>query len=184
MEILSLAIPGVRLVKPKRLGDERGWFAEVFREDFLAQAGIDDRFIQDNQSFSEKRGTVRGLHYQEEPFAQAKLVRALAGSILDIAVDIRRSSPTFGEHIAVRLDASTCDQLFLPAGVAHGFCTLEPNTMIAYKVSAPYSARHDRGYRWDDPQLAIDWPVSAEDAILSDKDRRAPLLSEHASPFA
>lgn len=184
MDIIALDIPDVRLVKPLRRGDERGWFAEIFREDLFKNAGIDAHFIQDNQSFSQKAGTIRGLHYQEPPFAQAKLVRVLAGAILDVAVDIRRRSPSYGRHVSARLDASNCEQLFVPIGFAHGFCTLEPDTMVAYKVSALYSREHERGYRWNDSRLAIPWPVSAADAVVSDKDRQAPLLGDRPPSFA
>jgi dTDP-4-dehydrorhamnose 3,5-epimerase len=177
LQVTSLALSGLRLVTVKRHGDARGWFAETFRDDVLTKAGVSGPWVQENQSFSAAKGTVRGLHFQLAPFAQAKLVRVLQGSILDVVVDIRRSSPTFGRHVAVRLDAETGAQLFVPEGYAHGFCTLEPDTMLSYKVSAYYSAAHDRGLRWDDPALAIDWPVVAENAIVSDKDKSAPALS-------
>ncbi|WP_284212163.1 dTDP-4-dehydrorhamnose 3,5-epimerase, partial [Methylobacterium brachythecii] len=134
MRVIETAIPEVKRVVPKRHGDDRGWFSEVFRADRLAEAGIDSVFVQDNQSFSVPAGTLRGLHFQTPPAAQAKLVRVLAGAILDVAVDIRRGSPTFGRYVAVRLDAENGEQLFVPHGFAHGFCTLEPNTMVAYKV--------------------------------------------------
>jgi dTDP-4-dehydrorhamnose 3,5-epimerase len=139
--------------------------------------------VQDNQSFSAQQGTVRGLHYQLPPFAQAKLVRAVSGRLLDVAVDIRRSSPTFGQAVAVELSAAGGEQLFIPAGFAHGFCTLEPDTSLAYKVDAYYSAAHDRGIRWNDPALRIDWPVSEAEAMLSDKDRKQPFLSDVTDLF-
>ncbi|WP_375408998.1 dTDP-4-dehydrorhamnose 3,5-epimerase, partial [uncultured Methylobacterium sp.] len=178
MRVIETEIPAVKRVVPVRHGDARGWFSETFRADLLAASGIANDFVQDNQSFSVPKGTIRGLHFQLRPAAQAKLVRVLAGSILDVAVDLRRGSPSFGRHVAVRLDAAGGEQLFVPAGFAHGFCTLEPDTMIAYKVDAYYSREHDRAIAWDDPDLAIDWPVTPAEAQLSDKDRAAPRLSE------
>lgn len=178
MQVIETEIPAVKRVVPKRFGDDRGWFSETYRVDVLAAAGIADHLVQDNQSFSAETGTVRGLHFQISPAAQAKLVRALAGAILDVAVDLRRASPTYGRHVAVRLDAAGGEQLYVPAGFAHGFCTLEPNTMVAYKVSAYYSREHDRNLLWNDPDLAIAWPVAAGEAVLSDKDRIAPRLGD------
>lgn len=178
MRVIETEIPAVKRVVPIRHGDARGWFSETFRADLLAASGIANGFVQDNQSFSVPKGTIRGLHFQLRPVAQAKLVRVLAGSILDVAVDLRRGSPTFGRHVAVRLDAAQGEQLFVPAGFAHGFCTLEPDTMIAYKVDAYYSREHDRAIAWDDPDLAIDWPVTPAEAQLSDKDRAAPRLAD------
>ena len=178
MRVFETEIPAVKRVVPVRHGDARGWFSETFRADLLAANGISNGFVQDNQSFSVPKGTIRGLHFQLKPAAQAKLVRVLAGSILDVAVDLRRGSPSFGRHVAVRLDAAEGEQLFVPAGFAHGFCTLEPDTMIAYKVDAYYSREHDRAIAWDDPDLAIDWPVTSAEAQLSDKDRAAPRLAD------
>jgi len=183
MKVFDQAIPAVKLVCPTRFGDDRGWFSETYRADTLAAAGVMDALVQDNQSFSAQVGTVRGLHFQVAPFAQAKLVRVLQGAILDVAVDLRRSSPTYGQHVAVRLDAEKGEQLFVPVGFAHGFCTLEPDTMIAYKVSAYYSRDCDRGVRWDEPAFGIDWPVTAATAVLSDKDRVAPLLVDLGPAF-
>ncbi len=183
MDITPLDLPGVMLVRVRPHGDARGWFAETWREDAMAEAGIPS-FVQDNQSFSAKAGTVRGLHYQLPPSAQAKLVRAVAGRALDVAVDLRTSSPTFGQHIAVELDAGTGDQLFIPEGFAHGFCTLTDATMLSYKVSRYYSKAHDRSLLWHDESLAIRWPVSVSEAIVSDKDRTAPRLADIGAPFA
>lgn len=183
MRIEETTLPGVRLLTPRRFGDERGWFSETWSRRTLAAAGIDHDFVQDNQSLSRPAGTVRGLHFQLAPFAQVKLVRVVRGAILDVAVDLRRGSPTYGRSVAVRLDAENGAQLYVPVGFAHGFCTLEPDSEVFYKVSAPYSAAHDRGLAWDDPALAIDWPVSAEQAILSDKDRRQPKLADLDPPF-
>ena len=183
MRVIETEIPAVKRVVPTRHGDARGWFAETFRADLLSEHGITDHFVQDNQSFSAAKGTLRGLHFQTPPAAQGKLVRVLAGAILDVAVDIRRDSPTYGRYVAERLDAETGDQLYIPAGFAHGFCTLEPDTMIAYKVSAYYSRENDRGILWNDPALAIAWPVADGEAVLSDKDRSAPRLSEIGPQF-
>jgi dTDP-4-dehydrorhamnose 3,5-epimerase len=183
MRIVPTAIPDVLLIVPDRFGDARGWFSETYRADALADAGVKDAFVQDNQSFSSLPGTVRGLHFQAPPAAQAKLVRVLAGAIYDVAVDLRRSSPTFGHHVALRLDAAAGEQLFVPVGFAHGFCTLEPDTMVAYKVTSYYRAELDRGLLWSDPALGVPWPVSAGDATLSAKDAAAPRLAELETPF-
>jgi dTDP-4-dehydrorhamnose 3,5-epimerase len=178
VSIVSLALPEVRLIVPDRFLDERGFFSETYSRRALVEAGIADEFVQDNHSLSVPVGTVRGLHYQLPPFAQAKLVRVTRGAALDVAVDLRRGSPTFGRHVATTLSAAKWNQLLVPVGFAHGFCTLEPDTEIVYKVTAYYSRGHDRGIRWDDPELGIDWPVTAGAAILSDKDRALPLMAE------
>ncbi|KQP07844.1 dTDP-4-dehydrorhamnose 3,5-epimerase [Methylobacterium sp. Leaf99] len=179
MRVIETEIAAVKRVVPKRFGDERGWFSETYRADVLAAGGIDDVFIQDNQSFSAPQGTVRGLHFQRRPMAQAKLIRVLSGAILDVAVDLRRESPTYGRHVAVRLDAQNSEQLYVPIGFGHGFCTLVPDTMVAYKVAGGiYSPEHDGGLLWNDPDLGIDWPVGEADAHLSAKDRIAPRLAE------
>lgn len=151
---------------------------ETYNRKAFVVAGIADEFVQDNLSLSTEAGTIRGLHFQSAPFAQAKLVRVARGRILDVAVDLRRSSPTFGHHVAAELSGENRLQLLVPVGFAHGFCTLEPNTEVAYKVTAHYSAAHDHGLAWDDPALGIDWPVEAARAILSDKDTRHPRLPE------
>jgi len=174
----ALKIDGLMLFTPVRHGDARGWFSETWRQDVWAEAGIGVDFVQDNESFSAAKGTIRGLHFQLAPAAQAKLVRVVRGSILDVAVDIRPGSSTFGQHIAVELSAAEGQQLFIPAGFAHGFCTLEADTHIAYKVSAYYSPEHDRGIRWNDPDLAINWPVNEDEATLSEKDRGQKSLKE------
>lgn len=183
MQIEALKIPDVLLIKPVIFGDDRGWFMETFRQDALENAGVKGTFCQDNQSFSAGKGTVRGLHFQLEPFAQGKLVRALSGAILDVAVDLRKSSPTFGQYVAARLDAKAGHQLWVPPGFAHGFCTLEPDTMVVYKVTNYYSREHDRSLAWNDPELAIEWPVGADEAILSDKDKVAPRLADLGPAF-
>jgi dTDP-4-dehydrorhamnose 3,5-epimerase len=183
VDVIDTAIPAVKRIVPKRLGDARGWFSEIFRSDVLERAGITTAFVQDNQSFSAPQGTVRGLHFQIPPQPQAKLIRVLQGAILDVAVDIRSHSPTYGQHVAVRLDAENGEQLFIPHGFAHGFCTLTPDVMVAYKVDSYYSPAHDRAIRWNDPGLAIAWPFDEAGAILSDKDRKAPCLKDAGPLF-
>lgn len=183
IEIEETAIPGIRIVKPRRLGDARGWFSETFNRRVLAEVGIDIDFIQDNESLSAVPGTIRGLHFQTPDFAQTKLVRVLTGSIFDVAVDIRRGSPTFGAHVAVELSAENGKQLLVPRGFAHGFCTRVPDTRVFYKVDAYYSQAHDAGILWNDPALAIDWPVTSGKAALSEKDARLPRLADFDTPF-
>jgi len=173
---------GVLLIRPKRFGDERGYFAETYHADKWLAAGVDATFVQDNESLSAAAGTVRALHYQLPPFAQAKLVRCLSGRILDVAVDIRRSSPTFGQAFAAELTAAG-EQMYVPPGFAHGFSTLEPDTRVAYKVSAVYDPASERGIRWNDPALAIDWQVDASSATLNARDREHPLLADQADLF-
>lgn len=169
--------PGIFSIRPRQVVDERGLFAEVFRQDvFEAQIGP-YTFVQDNLSCSTRAGTVRGLHFQRHPMAQGKLVRCLKGSILDVAVDIRRGSPSFGRHVSYVLSAGTGEQLWIPPGFAHGFSTLEDDTEIAYKVSAYYSAADDRGIAFDDPNLGIDWRLDGREPILSEKDRTHPPLA-------
>jgi dTDP-4-dehydrorhamnose 3,5-epimerase len=176
-------LPGVIVITPKKFGDIRGYFMETFRQSLFAEHVGHWEFVQDNQSLSAELGTVRGLHFQLKPKAQGKLVRCIAGGLLDVAVDIRRASPTFGKHVAVELTAENGKQLWVPPGFAHGFCTLAANTEISYKVTNYYSAEHDRGLLWNDPALSIDWPVEAGKAILSDKDMRQPLLAELDDDF-
>jgi dTDP-4-dehydrorhamnose 3,5-epimerase len=183
MQIIATAIPDVKEVRPVRHRDQRGFFSEIFRENVLREAGIDRPLVQENHSLSVDRGVVRGLHFQLAPTAQGKLVRAAAGSLLDVAVDIRRGSPAYGKHVAVVPSASEGNQLFVPEGFAHGFCTLEPNTELLYKCSNYYSAEHDRGLAWNDPALGIDWPIAEAEAVLSDKDRRQPLLADLPAQF-
>lgn len=178
-----LAIADVVLVQPVRHGDARGYFCETYKKPQFDAFGLDITFVQDNESLSREVGVVRGLHFQTPPMVQAKLVRAVRGAIFDVAVDIRKGSPSYGRWVAATLTAEKGEQLLVPHGFAHGFCTLEPDTIVAYKVDAPYSPPHDAGIRWDDPDLAIDWPLAAGAAILSGKDRAAPLLRDYASPF-
>ena len=172
------AIPDVRVIVPQRHGDHRGFFSEVYNRRRYAEVGVDLDFVQDNHSLSADVGTIRGLHFQSPPFAQDKLVRVTRGRILDVAVDIRRSSPTYGQHVAVELSAQNWRQLLVPIGFAHGFCTLEPDTEVIYKVSNYYSAEHDHGLAFDDPALAIPWPLDPNKAVLSDKDRHHPHLAD------
>ena len=183
LDIRPLTHPDVKLIRAARLADPRGTFAETYvRRDFAA-AGIALEFVQDNESLSLKPGTVRGMHFQIPPFAQAKLIRVLTGRILDVCVDLRRSSPRFGRHAAVELSAESLEQLFVPAGFAHGFCTLEPDTTVLYKVDAVYSAEHDRGIDWSDPALGIPWPVGKDAAIVSAKDTALPRLEDTPAYF-
>lgn len=178
MEVQDTAFPEVKIIRPKKYGDSRGFFSETYHQKALAEAGIHLNFVQDNHSLSAERGVVRGLHFQTAPYAQDKLIRVTRGAIFDVAVDLRRGSPTFAKHVSVVLSASDWNQLLVPVGFAHGFCTLEPATEVIYKVTAHYSPQHDRGVLWNDPALAIPWPVNPGEAILSEKDRRLPRLSE------
>jgi dTDP-4-dehydrorhamnose 3,5-epimerase len=178
MQVVETEIPVVKLIQPVRHVDSRGFFSEVFREDALQEYEIRVHFVQDNHSLSAARGVIRGLRFQTPPFAQAKLLSVTSGSVYDVAVDIRWGSPTFGRHSAGVLSASEWNQIFVPEGFAHGYCTLEADTEVLYKVSAYYSPEHDRGLLWCDPALGIDWPVSAEQVVISDKDRKHPPLSQ------
>ncbi len=184
MRIEATAIPAVKLLHPTRLADDRGFFSETYSRRTFADAGIDVDFGQDNLSLSRSPGTVRGLHFQTPPHAQAKLVGAVTGRVLDVAVDIRKGSPTFGKHVAVELSAADGAQLLVPEGFAHGFCTLEPDTRVTYKVSAFYAPAHEAGILWHDPALGIDWPVTPEAAFVSDKDRALPALADFETCFA
>lgn len=184
LQIEATAIPGVRILTPRRLEDGRGFFCEVYSRRRFEEAGLHFDFVQDNHSFSAQPGTIRGLHFQIPPLAQDKLVRVGRGRILDVVVDLRRSSPTFGRHVAVELSAENGRQLLVPQGLAHGFCTLAPETEVLYKVTQAYSAEHDRGLAFDDPALAIAWPVPAGAAILSERDRHHPRLADLPLYFA
>ena len=180
--VTPLALPEVLLITPRRHGDARGWFSETWSRRTLSALGIDADFVQDNQAFSARSGTIRGLHFQAAPHAQAKLVRVLAGAILDVAVDIRPASPTRGRWVSARLTAEGGEQLFVPRGFAHGYCTLCDDVMLAYKVVGDYAPQAEGGVVWNDPALAIDWPIGADAAILSDKDRVLPRLSNLPDP--
>lgn len=183
LDVRSLAIPDVKLIRTKRFADDRGYFSETFQRPTFATQGILHDFLQDNQSGSDRCGTVRGLHFQRPPFAQTKLIRVLSGRIFDVAVDLRRSSPSFGRHIAVELGSESGEQLLVPSGFAHGFCTLQPQTVVLYKVDQVYVPSHDSGVYWADPALAIEWPVSVSEAHLSSKDRALQMLDQLAPDF-
>lgn len=174
MLIERAEIPDVLVITPVKHGDHRGFFSETFKASVLEEAGVRHTWVQDNHSYSAARGVVRGLHFQAAPFEQAKLVRVTCGAILDVAVDIRTQSTTYGRHVAVELSAENWRQLYVPPGFAHGYCTLTEDTEVLYKVSAPYSPAHEGGLLWNDPDLAISWPIDAADAILTDRDRRWP----------
>jgi dTDP-4-dehydrorhamnose 3,5-epimerase len=178
MDIASLEIEAVKLMRPKRHSDPRGYLVETWNRRTFAEAGIDCDFVQDNCSFSRLLGTIRGLHFQTPPCEQAKLIRVVRGSVFDVAVDLRRSSRTFGRYVSAVLSAEEGAQLFIPTGFAHGFCTLEYDTEVAYKTSDFYSPEHNTGILWNDPELAIDWPLADLAPVLSDKDQRLPLLRE------
>lgn len=182
LEVLSLEIPALKLITPKRWGDDRGFFSETYNRRLFAEHGLALEFLQDNHTFSARAGTVRGLHYQLPPHAQDKLIRVIRGAILDVAVDLRRGSPTYGRHVAVELSAANWAQMLVPIGFAHGFCTLTPDVEVLYKVTNYYAPEHDRGILWNDPELGIAWPVGAAQALLSDKDRRLPRLGELTEP--
>ena len=183
IELEETAIPDVKVLRPKRFGDSRGYFSETYNKQALAKAGIDFDAIQDNESLSAAAGTIRGLHFQKPDAAQAKLVRVLSGSIFDVAVDLRRGSPSYGQHVGVTLTADDWTQILIPKGFAHGFCTLTPDTRVFYKVDAYYSQALDAGLIWNDADLAIDWQVSPDKVTLSEKDGRLPRFSDFDSPF-
>lgn len=171
-------ISGVKTLMPKRHGDERGWFSESWTQKALAQAGIEAEFVQDNVSYSKPRGTIRGLHFQAPPHDIGKLVYVLSGAVLDVAVDLRKSSPHFGAHVAFELNADEGLQVWVPPGFAHGFCTLTPDCLVCYKQTGYYDPEADRGVLWNDPALAIDWPVVSSGAVLSPRDEALPRLAE------
>jgi dTDP-4-dehydrorhamnose 3,5-epimerase len=178
INVEPLAIPDVKLITPPMFRDERGFFSETYNRSALAAAGIEFEFVQDNHSLSRSKGVLRGLHYQLPPHAQGKLVRVARGSVFDVAVDIRHGSPTFGKHVAATLSAQNWAQLWIPAGFAHAFCTLEPDTEVIYKVTDFYAPACERGLAVDDPDLAIAWPLPLQEAVLADKDRRHPRLRD------
>jgi len=183
MRLEALVLPDVKLIHADRIGDGRGFFEEVWKRTALVQAGIDVTFVQENHSLSRVPGTVRGLHFQRPPRAQAKLVRALRGSIFDVAVDLRGASPTYGKWVGVTLSAAEGDQVFMPVGFAHGFCTLEPDTEVGYLVTDEYSGEHDAGIAWNDPAIGVAWPPVVDPALLSAKDRNAQRLAAFRTPF-
>ena len=175
-------IPGLVVVRPKRFGDARGFFSEVWSRRAFAAEGLDHDWCQDNHSRSAEAGTLRGLHYQAPPMAQAKLVRCVAGAVWDVAVDMRPASPTLRRWVGLELSAENWAQILIPRGFLHGFLTLTPGAEVLYKVDTPYSPEHDGAVAWDDPELAIDWPVEGA-PVLSDKDRAAPRLADSSNPF-
>ena len=183
IEVRSLSLPGPLLIRTTRMTDRRGYFWETYARRDFAAAGLTNEFVQDNQSGSIAVGTVRGLHFQVPPAAQAKLVRVLTGKILDVVVDLRRSSAGYGRHVAIELSEEHTDQLFVPSGFAHGFCSLAPDTEVFYKVDAAYSPEHERGLNWADPALGIQWPVTQSAAIVSEKDQMLPVLSDLPAYF-
>jgi dTDP-4-dehydrorhamnose 3,5-epimerase len=178
MEFRTFDLEGPLEIIPRRIEDERGYFSEIFRFDDFEQRVHGVKFVQDNQSLSVRSGTIRGLHFQIHPEAQGKLVRCLSGRLLDVAVDLRTGSPTYGRWLSLELSPELNNQLWVPVGFGHGFCTLEPNTIISYRVTSYYSADHDKGVAWDDPDIAVSWPDVAEADTLSAKDRRQPKLAE------
>lgn len=183
MQVEDTDLVGVKLLIPRRFGDDRGWFSETWSERTMDAAGLDYTFVQDNHSMSGPVHTLRGLHYQAPPFAQAKLVRVARGRVIDVAVDVRPGSPTYLKWVAVELSAKFGEQLLIPRGFLHGFVTLEPNTEFLYKVDAPYSGEADGSIRFDDPEIGVDWGVDLGDLVLSDKDRAAPRIADWSNPF-
>lgn len=183
MEVVVTDIPEIKLLVPKRIGDERGFFSEVWNERLLAEIGIKDHFVQDNHVLNPLKATLRGLHYQRSPCAQGKLVRVTHGSIFDVAIDLRRHAPSFGHVVTYTLSANNWRQLWIPPGFAHGYCTLEDNTEVLYKVTDFYSPQHDRGLSWNDPTLAIDWPFAPEALVISERDRKHPRLNDQPDLF-
>jgi dTDP-4-dehydrorhamnose 3,5-epimerase len=184
MEVTPTLLPGVLILRPDRFPDARGFFSESYNKRRLARAGVDIDFVQDNIAYCRPRLTLRGLHFQKEPFAQAKLVSVVKGTALDVVVDLKRSSPSFGRHFAIELSAAKGNQLFIPVGFAHGFMTLKPDTLFAYKVSNYYSVEHDTGIRFDDALLGIDWGPDPDLIVTSGKDRQLPPFDPKAAYFA
>lgn len=183
LDLFDTEIDDVKEIIPKRFGDERGYFGEVYNVKELADAGITDTFVFDAFSFSAAQFTLRGMHFQIPPSPQAKIVQVVQGAILDVVVDIRNGSPTYGQHVARTLTADKGNQLYVPEGFAHGFCTLEENVRVAYKISGYYAPETERGINWQDETLGIDWPVKADDAMLNDRDAAFPNLADFDSPF-
>jgi dTDP-4-dehydrorhamnose 3,5-epimerase len=183
MEVLETAIPDVKVLVPKKWGDRRGFFSETYNRERMHEVGITCEFVQDNHAFSAEPRVLRGLHYQIPPFAQDKLVRVSQGAILDVAVDVRRGSPTFGRHVTVELSAENWKQVFVPVGFAHAYLTLMPDTEVLYKVSNLYAADHERGLLWNDPDIGIDWGLGGAEPVLSDRDKVHPRLSDATDLF-
>ena len=183
LKATPLALPGALLIEPKRFSDARGFFSEVFKARDYVEVGVTETFVQDNHALSTEKGVIRGLHFQVPPHAQGKLVRVARGAVVDVIVDIRKGSPTFGQHLSVTLSAENWHQLWVPAGFAHGYCTLTPDCELLYKVTDYYAPDSDKGLAFDDPDLGIDWPVAPENAILSKKDLEQPRLADLDTPF-
>jgi dTDP-4-dehydrorhamnose 3,5-epimerase len=183
LTVEPLEIEGLVHLRPKKFADARGYFVETYNARDLAEAGIETVFVQDNQSLSIEPGTIRGLHFQRPPDAQAKLIRVIQGAVVDVAVDLRRNSPAYGRWCKVTLTAEGGEQLLVPRGFAHGFCTLEPNTLVAYKVDNYYSPACDAGLRFDDPDLSIAWPFPNASITCSEKDAKLPYLKDFVTPF-
>lgn len=181
MNITPTKLDGVVIIEPDVFTDDRGWFFESYNQAKFKALGIETVFVQDNHSLSSEAGVLRGLHFQNPPKAQTKLVRCTYGALLDVVVDLRKNSPTFKQWFSIELTAENKKMLYVPAGCAHGFLTLEPNSELQYKVDNHYSKEHDRSIRWNDPEIGIDWGIS--DPILADKDRNAPLLSDSDADF-
>ena len=182
MNFIETSIKGLIIIEPKVWKDDRGYFFESFNKELFDQAGISPEFVQDNQSFSH-RGALRGLHGQANPYAQGKLVRVIQGSVIDVAVDIRQNSATFGESLSIELSAANFKMLWIPPGFLHGFSTLEDNTIFSYKVTNLYNKASEIGVRWDDPELNINWELKETEVILSEKDKVLPLFKDFVSPF-
>jgi len=183
-DVIPLDIHDVKLVRPPKFRDDRGVFCEIYNRDALSAGGISVDFVQDNCSLSLSAGTVRGLHFQANPKAQAKLVTVLRGRVHDVVVDCRVGSPTYGQHAVIELSSEEWEPLCVPIGFAHGFCSLEADTVVHYKVSAPYDREYEGGILWNDPDLKIAWPVAPEQVILSDKDKQLPRLRHLAALFS
>jgi dTDP-4-dehydrorhamnose 3,5-epimerase len=183
VNVIETSLPGVKIIEPKVFGDHRGWFMETYSDAKFEESGIDHKFVQDNQSFSAAKGTLRGLHYQLSPKAQTKLVRCTKGAIFDVAVDIRKGSPTYGKWIGIELSADNKKQLLIPQGFAHGFMTLTDDVEVQYKVDELYAPDCDRGIIWNDPAIAIEWPMDIT-PVLSAKDEKAPLLVDAEHNFS
>ena len=183
VDVRQTALEGVLIITPRRFADDRGFFSETYNDRVFRAAGVNADFVQDNHSLSKEKGTLRGLHFQAPPFAQAKLVRVVAGAVLDVAVDARKGSPTFGAHVKAELSAENGAQLFVPEGFLHGFVTLTPDVEVIYKVNNYYDRDADGSVRWDDQDLAIDWGVGADAVTLSDKDKNAQSWADFETPF-
>ena len=178
MDYRTFEIDGPLEIIPRKISDDRGYFSEIFRSDQFAERAGAVEFVQDNESLSVRAGTIRGIHFQTQPAVQGKLVRCLSGAVFDVAVDLRRDSATFGRWVSTILTPQTNNQLWVPVGFGHGFCTLEPQSVISYRVTGFYSPDHDKGVAWDDPDIAIEWPDLANPDTLSVKDRRQPALAD------